>query len=426
MFDHPPKERESLSWTCAVLWAGVIFVTVPFVRPGVDFVRGQWGGEAFTYAVAAIAVATTAIALHLIRRRGSLASFCWLVGLGGLVVYLTFDLAKSAPDEAVHFVQYGVLSVLLYRAFVHRIRDYSVYVAATIAGALVGMIDETVQWLTPGRYFDTRDIWLNFVASGLVQVGIATGIRPWIITGWPGWASLSRLSYLTAAAVAYLGLCYINTPDRIAWYTEEVPLLGLTDARQGVMVEYGHLHGDKGTVSFRSRLTAEDLRRLARERAEEGGRILDRYGKTNYGKFLQRYTPLTDPFLHEARVRLFRRDIYLARARQSEGEARAQHFAIAYWENRILEDYFGELLRASSFYWPTAVKIEVGNGADANQAYHSGVSQNLIVAFSPLQVALLFLCAVTALILMGLYFARRSCGGETGRRTRAPGQDVAT
>ena len=41
MFDHPPKERESLSWTYAVLWAGVIFVTIPFVRPGVDFVRGQ-------------------------------------------------------------------------------------------------------------------------------------------------------------------------------------------------------------------------------------------------------------------------------------------------------------------------------------------------------------------------------------------------
>lgn len=426
MFDRPPKERESLSWTYAVLWAGIIFVTVPFVRAGVDFVRGQWGGEVFTYTVAAIAIATTAAALLLIRRRASLASFCWLVGIGGLVVYLTFDLAKSAPDEAVHFVQYGVLSVLLYRAFVHRIRDYSIYVAATIAGALVGMIDETVQWLTPERYFDTRDIWLNFVASGLVQVAIAAGIRPRIITGWPGWASLSRLCYLTAAAVAYLGLCYLNTPDRIAWYTEQVPLFGRTDAKQGVMVEYGHLHGDAETVSFRSRLTAEDLRRLARERAEEGSRILDRYGNRDYRRFLERYTPVTDPFLHEARVHLFRRDIHLARARQSEGEARGQHFAIAYWENSILEDYFGELLRASSYYWPTAVKIEVGNGAAADQAYHSAVSRNLIVAISPLQIALVFLCAVTALILMGVYFARRSCGGETARRAQPAGQDIAT
>ena len=128
------------------------------------------------------------------------------------------------------------------------------------------MVDETIQWLTPERTFAVRDIWLNFTAVVLVQLGLAAGIRPRFVSGWPGWASLRRVSYLAAMAVAYLGLCHLNTPDRIAWYTERVPFLGFIDPNRSMMVEYGYLHGD-APVQFRSRLTAEELRRSARERA---------------------------------------------------------------------------------------------------------------------------------------------------------------
>ncbi len=85
------------------------------------------------------------------------------------VVYLTFGLKAGSPEEAVHYLQYGMLSLLLYRAFTHRVRDYSIYAAVIIAGTMVGMVDETVQWLTPGRHFGVRDIWLNFTAVALVQ-----------------------------------------------------------------------------------------------------------------------------------------------------------------------------------------------------------------------------------------------------------------
>jgi hypothetical protein len=42
MFDRPPRERELLSWATVVLWSGLIFVTVPFVRDATDYVRAQW------------------------------------------------------------------------------------------------------------------------------------------------------------------------------------------------------------------------------------------------------------------------------------------------------------------------------------------------------------------------------------------------
>ena len=421
----PPREREFVSWTYALLWSGLIFVTVPFVRVGVGYVRGQWGIEVFTYAVAAVVISAAAAALFLTRRKWSLASCGWVVGLAGLVIYLTLGLAESTPVEAVHYVQYGVLSLLLYRAFVHRIRDYSIYAAVMVAGTLVGMIDETIQWLTPGRVFAVSDIGLNFTAVALVQVALAAGIRPRLVRGWPDGASLARLCYLSVVAVGYLGLCHLNTPDRIAWYTADSPLLGFIDPNRSIMVEYGYMHGDPDGVHFRSRLTAEELRRQAKERAEEASRILDRdRDRRPYREFLVVYSPLTDPFLHEARVHLFRRDVHLERARTSEGEQQQKDFATAYWENRILQDYFGPLLSASSYAWPEALEAEVRDKADTARAYDSWVSRHLIVAFGPNQLSLLFLMAVAALVVMGVYFGRRSRAGEAGR-IRAARQDAA-
>jgi hypothetical protein len=417
VFDRPPKERESLSWTYAVLWAGLTFALVPFVRTGVDFVREQLGSGAFIYTVAVSVVLATAAALYLTRHRWSLGSSVWLVGLAGLLLYLTFGLAEGSAEEAIHYVQYGTLSVLLFRAFSHRIRDASIYVACTFVGTLVGMIDETVQWLTPGRFFDLRDVWLNFTAVALVQIGIAGGVRPGVISVAPGWQSLRRVCFLAALVVGYLGLCLLNTPDRIAWYAANVPGLGFIDADRSIMVEYGYRHGDAESGSFKSRLTVEELRAASRDRAEEGARILDRYGaREDYPEFLAIYSPLADPFLHEARVHLFRRDVNLARAFESD-DARTQGrlFATAYWENRILEEYFGELLHASSYRWSEDLKTEVRDRADTSRAYDSWVSQHLIVAVSPAQLAIAFSGAVLALVALGVIAGRRASG-----RTGAP------
>lgn len=411
MFDQVTKEREALSWSYVLLWSGLIFATVPFVRYGVNFVRGQWGSWVFTYAVAVFVVLATAAALYSTRRRWSLASCMCLFGLAGILISLTFGLAGGSAEEAVHYVQYGILSLLLFRAFSHRVRDYSIYAAVAITGTFVGMIDETVQWLTPGRYFDLRDIWLNFTAVALVQVGLAVGVRPKIISGLPGRESLRRLCYLGAVTLGYLGLCLQNTPDRIAWYSANVPGLEFIDPNRSIMAEYGYLHGDSDNGFFRSRLKIEDLRRSATDRAEESRRILDNYRtRESYKKFLKIYSPLTDPFLHEAKVHLVRRDAHLKRAMNSEEtDEQARHFATAYWENRILQDYFGEVLLGSSYEWSAEQEAEVKEGADIAEPYDSWVSQHLIVAFSRLQIAILFSCAVGAL-LFGACSVRRATG----------------
>src|SRR6056297_729157 len=403
MLDRPPKEQEALSWGYVVFWSALTFVTIPFVRSGVGFVRDQWGSDVFTYAVAVCVLLAMGAAFYATRRQWTFVSVIWLADIAGLVIYLAFGLAQGSPEEAIHYVQYGGLSLLLFRAFSHRIRDYSIYLAATITGTLVGMIDETVQWLVPGRYFDLRDIVLNFKAVALMQVALAAGVRPRMISGWPGLASLRRLCYLSAVTLGYLGLCLQNTPERIAWYAANVPGLGFVDPDRSIMVEYGYLHGDATNGFFRSRLQTDALHRASTDRAEEGRRILDQYrDRERYQEFLVLYSPLADPFLHEARVHLVRRDSHMRRASNTEQRDRqARYFATAYWENRILQDYFGGVIRGSSYEWSAQNEADVKAAADLSKPYHSAVSKHLIVRFSPVQMALLFTGVVGAFLLGG-------------------------
>ena len=409
MFDRAPKEPEALSWGYAVFWAGLTFVTVPYVREGVKVVREHLGSGFFTYAVAACAVLAAVAALYATRQRWSLASCAWLLGLAGLVVYLSFDLAAGNAEEAIHYVQYGTLSLLLFRAFSHRIRDYSIYPAATLVGTLAGMIDETVQWLTPGRVFDLRDVWLNFKAVALVQIGLAAGVRPRLISGWPGLEGVKRLCYLGALTLGYLGLCLQNTPDRVSSYSAFVPGLGFIDPSQSVMVEYGYLHGDADSVFFRSRLSKEAMRRAAAIHADDGALNFDDYHeRERHEYFWDIYSPVTDPYLYEARIHQLRRDAYLRRATSGEeSDKQVQHFTTAYWENLILKENFGGLLRGSSFEWSAERDADVRAAADLTQPHESGVSRHLIIAWSPRQLAFMFAGGVIVLLL-GAYFCGRA------------------
>lgn len=416
MFDRSPKEKEVMSWGYAVFWAGLTFVTVPYVRVSVDFVSEYLGPGFFTYAAAALVVLAAASALYIVRQRLTLSSCIWVMAIAGLIVYLVVGLADGSAVEAVHYVQYGTLSLLLFRAFSHRVRDYSIYVAVTITGTLVGMMDETVQWLTPDRVFDLRDIWLNFTGVAFVQIGLAAGIRPKVISGFPNWEGLRRICCLSALTVGYLGLCLQNTPDRIAWYTANVSWLEFVDPSRNIMVEYGHLHGDEANVVFHSRLNLEELRQSVSSHGEEQTLNLDDiHERESQGDFQIRDYLLAKPYLYEGRIHQLRRDIYLKRATSSdEDEKKAQNFAAAYWNNSILKDYFYGLLHDTRYEWSPEMEVEVRDSADLTMSYESDVSEHLIVAYSPRRLAFLSSAAVVALLLLACVFRMAS------RRVSAP------
>ena len=146
MFEGPPRERPWVSWLYVVIWSLLIYVTIPLARVIQEFVAERWGRDLFAYVVlAAIAIALIAVCYHVIRYRAtSRGSYWWLLAVAAIFVGYTMKLGERNPEEAIHFIQYGVLGVLVYRALTHRLQDSSIYVAAAVICAMIGTIDELI------------------------------------------------------------------------------------------------------------------------------------------------------------------------------------------------------------------------------------------------------------------------------------------
>ncbi len=204
MLTAGPREPEWVSWLLAGLWALAIFATVPFARTFQNLVSQHLGRPAFGYlTLVAVAIATAAAVRHLARRGQPAASYLWLAAVASIFVGYTIHL-WAEPEEALHFVQYGMLGVLTYRALCHRVGDVSIYAVASMIGVIVGMLDEILQWLTPGRFWGLDDLWVDFLATVLAQLAIARGLRPAIVSGPPRPASVRLLKRCGALLLVVL------------------------------------------------------------------------------------------------------------------------------------------------------------------------------------------------------------------------------
>lgn len=409
MLLSPPKGKAWAAWIAVGLWSLLIFLTIPLARHISALVSAQWGRSLFTYLVLlTIAVALVAVTGQVILRRLKLSTqrLLWLALIAGTFMGYTLLLGKRSPEESVHFIQYGVLSILVYRALTIKMRDISVYFSAAVICGIIGTFDEIVQWLVPDRQWDLRDIWINFFAAAMVQIAIAKGLQPPYITRRPNPGNLRLLWRLMALAAAVLGASMFNTPERIAWYAKRLPGLGYLIQNGSVMVEYGYRYEDPDIGIFRSRLTPEDLQRADRHRAIEAAAILDRYSeRSDYSAFLRRYTPVSDPFVHEARVHLFSRDVNFERAmeKKAQSEHFAGNFSKAYRQNRILEKYFAHTLGASDHVWPVEKKTMARRYLREDEVFESFVSRHLITRISETQMITLF----GVLILVFFMLSRR-------------------
>ncbi|MGH6946073.1 MAG: VanZ family protein, partial [Kiloniellales bacterium] len=206
MLERPPSEKEWLSWLYVVLWSLFVFSMAPLARSLQAVVADYAGPEIYLYIViATVLAAGAALALHLRRSlRGTPGSYLWLAFFAAIFVGYTLSLRHSA-SETLHFIEYGVLGFLLFRALSHRVRDWGIYLAAAILGAIVGTIDEAIQWLTPRRYWALADIRLNVTAVLLVQGAIALGLKPRIVAPGLSAGSLRHACQLGVVALLLLG-----------------------------------------------------------------------------------------------------------------------------------------------------------------------------------------------------------------------------
>jgi hypothetical protein len=232
-----------------------------------------------------------------VRYRGMMMS---LVVAGGYAAMNASDSAESNVVELFHFLQYGLIAFLFYRAW-RPLGDPSIVGLPLLAALIVGTAEEWLQWFIPNRVGEMKDVFLNLAAIG-------TGLMFSVSAHPPGrWAwSLHRSSPPRLARIAAAAL---------------VSFAAFFHA-----VHLGHFVEDDEIGMFDSRWPRTDL--LATQAAKRA-----------------EWTATPPPL---RLVRLSEEDQYLTEGIQHVRERNELwekgDFRGAWLENRILEEYFEPVL----------------------------------------------------------------------------------
>jgi hypothetical protein len=153
-------------------------------------------------------------------------------------------------------------------------------------------------------------------------------------------------------------------------------------------------------------LSPSQLNKIDKQNGEEYARILNESFNRDYEQFLKDYSPTTNPFMHELRVHIFRRDSYFEKARvSSEIAEKKESYFIAYKENLILQKYFTQSVKKSVYSWDENKINESVALIDKTKPYKSPVSANLFTTFSEKDVWTSIFVLIPFLLLINLAFA---------------------
>lgn len=172
------KQRVLTYWIAFIAYTTVIFLQIPYSRPLVTYLRQQ---NLLTISVTSAFVIVLVILLifflkflrnnnfHFSKRR---LVFLTLFATAYAVLLSSFSL----PEERLHFLEYGLLAWLLRSALARHCSIYWQYTLAIVATAIIGLIDEVVQYFVPSRVYDIRDVLMN-ASAGLLALIIDEGLH---------------------------------------------------------------------------------------------------------------------------------------------------------------------------------------------------------------------------------------------------------
>ena len=401
--------KKLVAWLWVALCAAAIFLVVPTARAIQKFVGEHWGRAFFGYLVVVVVAAVFLGIIYLLIFRlkiRAVSNYIWLAACAAFYLYFTLKLWRN-PEEAVHFLEYGLLGFFLFRAWRLSVPDKAVYLASFLIGTLVGTFDEIFQWFMPGRYWDIRDVGLNALALGLFQVALWQGVRPKLASPRIAAKSVRKVSFLLAANLLLLGLCMPNPPDRTGALAGRFPALAFLE-KEEPMREFKMKHKDQEIGSFYSRLTVERLKVTDFEKSVEYARVLREWKGKDYNEFLQTFNPLNNPFLYEMRVHIFRRDRKNEEGQKAASERRKKEaFFIAFKENLILEKYFTRTLRSSGYQWGRENAAAIEPLIEKTAAYTSPVSKDLFYWLSEGAMWIAIFAALLALVILNAFFSHK-------------------
>lgn len=191
-------------WLMVISYVAIIFLTLSYARTFSTQMMARWGENIFsTVTTVLLTVIGIGILIYFGRlRQGRVARLLLFIGIAAIYVYFLSPAVREHLDtwseglhnvsavlanrgmfpitssEKVHFLEYGLLGMLLCKALSYYIRNKLAYLVATLGVYIVGVVDEGIQWALPNRVGDYRDLWLNLLSGVLAILMVALVIRP--------------------------------------------------------------------------------------------------------------------------------------------------------------------------------------------------------------------------------------------------------
>lgn len=153
-------------WLFIAFYITAIYLTLPLMRSILNFLYSSIGKQSIGIMVNVSLGIAIGITIFLTNKKGVSRT---LLAAVPLAAALMFIYTLERPEERVHFLEYGVLGVLVLKGVKERKWRMSLAMAFVFT---VGAIDECIQLLLPNRVGDLRDVAMNAIGGTL---GIWTG-----------------------------------------------------------------------------------------------------------------------------------------------------------------------------------------------------------------------------------------------------------
>ena len=319
----------------AIAVSAAVVLSAPFLGQLRAYLRSAFPGHFVTIVGASVALAMAgAFALALARIRHARAiRYAVIAASVGVAIAYTVVTQTGIPEvdvvERVHFIEYGAIAFLFYRAF-RPLGDVAAFILPMLAGLIVGTFDEWLQWFIPNRVGEARDVFLNLIALGC---GLAFG------------AALEP-----PPAFTFRLLPHSRRTVTIAGVAAVLVFAAFVNA-----VHLGYFLIDSELGAFKSHYSPEELQQLASDR-------LGRW-RVNPPLVLKRLSR-EDQYLDEG--------LWHIRERNRRWEA--GDYEVAFRENAILERYFAPVIDTKSYAAPESSRWPPEQKADARQRAKGGIT----------------------------------------------------
>jgi VanZ like family len=162
-------------WLALLAYTALLYGLLPFGPALGRAVQATAIGRATlgAGAIALLALGVAIVAMRLRRRRAP--GWAWAAALAAVAGYAVgLFCLRAIRLERVHLPEYGIAAWLAWRAIVPiRGARASTYALSALLAALIGWGDELVQAITPGRFYDLRDVAANAAGATLGALVLA-------------------------------------------------------------------------------------------------------------------------------------------------------------------------------------------------------------------------------------------------------------